>query len=340
MNQLGIVTIGRNEGDRLRRCLELVVGRRYTVVYVDSGSTDGSVDLARAKGVEVVELDMSQPFTMARARNVGFARLAEIDPDVHFVQFVDGDCELVEGWLDHALEVIKSRPEVAVVCGRRRERFPERSIYNRLADIEWNTPVGETLYCGGDAMMRGDAFRRVGGYNPTLIAGEEPELCIRLRQNGGLILRIDAEMSLHDLGMTRFSQWWKRTERGGFAYAEGAAMHGAPPERHWVRDVYRIAFWGILLPLAALGLAWPTHLWSLGLILAYPLQAIRLARRYCTAGMPQRNAWLYAVACVVCRFPQAIGVLRYASSRLLGRRQALIEYKTSSKVCVSIDQKI
>ena len=171
----------------------------------------------------MVELDLSRPFTAARARNAGFARLEEIDADIRFVQFIDGDCELVDGWLAKAGRVLEERPEVAVVCGRRRERFPERSIYNRLADIEWNSPLGEVKYCGGDAMVRVEAFRQVGGFNPDLIAGEEPELCVRLRQNGGVILRIDAEMTLHDMAMTRFGQWWKRRPGcSGFAYRRGS----------------------------------------------------------------------------------------------------------------------
>jgi GT2 family glycosyltransferase len=330
MSDLGVVTIGRNEGERLRRCLNSVVGRGHTVVYVDSGSTDGSTEFAYELGVDVVELDLSLPFTMARGRNVGFFRLLELDPEVRFVQFVDGDCELVAGWFERARAVIESRPEVVVVCGRRRERYPDRSIYNRLADIEWNTPVGEAKYCGGDAMIRVEAFRQVGGFNSALIAGEEPELCVRLRQNGGVVLRIDAEMSLHDIAMTRFRQFWKRTERTGFAFAEGAAMHGTLPERHWVHPVRSIAFWGVALPMTIFALAWSTRGASLLLGLAYPLQVFRVALRSHAAGMPWRDSWLYGAACVLGRFPNAIGALSYWCSRLLGRRQTLIEYKSNS----------
>jgi GT2 family glycosyltransferase len=332
MNDLGVVAIGRNEGERLCRCLNSVIGRGYTVVYVDSGSTDGSTEFARELGVEVVALDLLLPFTMARARNVGFSRLLELDPELRFVQFVDGDCELVDSWLERARAIIEVRPEVAVVCGRRRERYPDRSIYNRLADIEWNTPVGEAKYCGGDALIRVEAFQQVGGFNSALIAGEEPELCVRLRQNGGVILRIDAEMTLHDIAMTRFRQFWKRTERAGYAFAEGAAMHGALPERHWVQPVLSIIFWGIVLPVTVLALAWPTRGVSLLLALAYPLQVFRVACRFRAAGMSWHDSWLYSAACVFSRFPNAVGVVRYWYSRLLGRRQTLIEYKSSSKV--------
>jgi GT2 family glycosyltransferase len=334
MDELGVVIIGRNEGDRLRLALESVssTGRQETsVVYVDSNSTDGSVERAMAMGASVVALDLSRPFTAARARNEGFARLLEVAPSVEAVQFMDGDCELVEGWLDQALEVLEERPEIAVVCGRRRERFPEHSIYNRLADIEWNTPVGEAKACGGDALMRVNAFRQVNGFNDRLIAGEEPELCVRLRQAGWKILRIDAEMTRHDLAMTRFSQWWRRAERAGFAYSEGAALHGKPPERHWVREVRGIIAWSLVLPLVILTLVYPTRGMSLLLLLAYPLQIFRIARRAKRNGLSPHDAWAYAVACVVGKFANGLGLLRYALGRLGGRRTSLIEYKSADQ---------
>jgi GT2 family glycosyltransferase len=245
LKQVGLVAIGRNEGKRLHQCLLSVLGKVAHVVYVDSGSTDGSIELARSLGVDVVELDLSTPFTAARGRNAGFHRLLQANPQIEFVQFVDGDCEVVEGWLERALHELESQSNVAVVCGRRRERFPEQSIYNRLCDIEWDTPVGEATACGGDSMMRVEAFQQVGGFNPTLIAGEEPELCVRLRQKGWKIFRLDAEMTLHDAQMTRFGQWWKRSLRAGHAYAEGAWLHGREPERHWVKESRSIWLWGL-----------------------------------------------------------------------------------------------
>jgi glycosyltransferase involved in cell wall biosynthesis len=328
MSDLGIVTIGRNEGERLRRCLESVAGRGHTVVYVDSGSRDGSIGLARSLGVEVVELDLSLPFTAARARNAGLERLLQIDPGVAFVQVADGDCEVVPGWLERARAVLVERPEVALVFGRRRERYPEQSVYNLLADLEWgDAPLGEAKYCSGDVLGRVEALRQVGGYNPALIAGEDPDLAVRIRQHGWLILRIDAEMTLHDMAMTRFGQWWKRCERAGFAFAQGAAMHGKPPERHWVRNVRSIEFWAIAVPLFIAFLAWPTRGAGLCLALVYPLHAALIARRHRRQGMPSRSAWLWAWAAILGRFPNAIGLMRYWFSRLSGRHQALIEYK-------------
>ena len=182
--KIGIVAIGRNEGERLKSCLRSVVGTAGRVVYVDSGSTDRSVDAARAIGADVVALDMQVPFTAARARNEGLRRLRRGSPNLAYVQFIDGDCEIIAGWLERAAAFLDTHPDVALVCGRRHERYPKGSIYNMLCDIEWDTAVGEAKACGGDVLMRIDALEAVNGYRADLIAGEEPELCVRLRIAG------------------------------------------------------------------------------------------------------------------------------------------------------------
>jgi GT2 family glycosyltransferase len=334
MIHLGIVAIGRNEGERLRHCLESVVGPGRAVVYVDSGSSDGSVGLARSLGAEVVELDLSVPFTAARARNAGFERLERVAPGVELVQFVDGDCEVAPGWLGHAAAVLGERLEVAVVAGRRRERHPDQTVYNRLADLEWDTPIGEAAACGGDALFRADAFRRAGGYDPSIIAGEEPELCLRIRRDGWKILRLDAEMTVHDMAMSRFAQWWRRSVRAGHAYAEGAARHGRGPERHYVRDVRSILSWGAGLPIAAALLAcWPIPGLGLALLAGYPALFVKTARSYRQArGWPAADARLFAAACVAGKFPQAFGVAKYWSGRIGGRPSRIIEYKGADPV--------
>jgi GT2 family glycosyltransferase len=327
MTNLGVVVIGRNEGERLRCCLESVVGSSRPVIYVDSGSTDGSVALARSLGVEVVELDLATPFTAARARNVGVERLLQVAPSVHFAQFVDGDCSVVDGWLDRGLRELEARPDVAVICGRLRERFPERSIYNRLAELEWDTPIGEIDACGGIAMMRLVAFRAVGGFNPEIIAGEEGELCLRLRRDGNQVVRLDAEMARHDMAMSRFGQWWRRAVRTGHAYAEGAGRHGRSLDRHLVHQLRSILAWGIGLPATMALLALPTRGLSLILLTGYPLLIYRIRRKAIRRGWSLPNATLYATFCTLSKFPQALGAVRYWGCRLRGRRGELIEYK-------------
>lgn len=319
---LAVVIIGRNEGARLLKGLASV-HNADRVVYVDSGSTDGSQKAAQKAGAEVVELDMSRPFTAARARNAGLARLRETGTRPGFVQFMDGDCELQSDWLRTASDFLAANPEVGVVFGRRRERFPEATIYNRMCDWEWDVPLGRVRSCGGDALMRMTALDAVDGYNPALIAGEEPELCVRLRAAGWNIWRIDTEMTLHDAAMERFGQFWSRARRAGHAWAEGAVLHGRPPERHCVQQVQRCLLWGVAVPLAIILFSLILTPWFLWLFAIYPLRAVRLAIRDGATRAAWERAWLLSIG----KFAEAAGVIEYHLRRIARRPRGLIEYK-------------
>lgn len=312
---IAVVIIGRNEGARLLRCIASLQGRADPIVYVDSGSSDGSVEAARALGVETVELDMTRPFTAARARNTGYARVRALAPDGTYVQFIDGDCELDKDWLETGAKALDEDPDLAVVCGRRRERFPQATLWNRMIDREWDSPAGEVRYCGGDALMRRAALDAVSGYRESLIAGEEPEMCFRMRAAQWRIRRLAAEMTLHDAAMTRMGQWWQRTRRAGHTFAEGAALHGNSPERYRVKELRRTVFWGAGLPVAALLGAVLVSPWMLGLLAAYPLQILRLRRQ----GYP----WLDSTFLMLGKFAEFRGALGY----WMGRQKSLIEYK-------------
>ena len=327
MSQLGVILIGRNEGERLRRSLESLKDATAILVYVDSGSTDNSVELATAFGAEVVLLDTSVPFTAARARNAGFERLMELAPNVEFVQFLDGDCQVAAGWFRRAIDALRSRPEVGVVAGRRREINPAASIYNQLCDIEWDTPVGEAKYCGGDSLVRVQAFQQAGRFDGSLIAGEEPELCVRIRQHGWKIVRLNAEMTLHDAAIYSVWQWWRRATRAGHAFAEGAAMHGAPPERHWVRESRSTWIWGLIVPLLTLLLIPVTQGWSLLLLGGYLVLTIRMLKYCRSRQLSWRDSVLYSLFTVAAKFPELQGQIRYQVSRFLGSERTLIEYR-------------
>ncbi|HJZ89908.1 MAG TPA: glycosyltransferase family A protein [Gemmataceae bacterium] len=327
MARVGVVAIGRNEGERLRRCLESLSPAERPTVYVDSGSTDGSRELARTLGADVVALDLSIPFTAARARNAGLDRLMDLAPSIEYVQFVDGDCEVDPGWWETASKMLDQNSETVVVCGRRRERNREASLYNRLCDLEWDTPAGEALACGGDALMRVSAVKAVGGYRPDLIAGEEPELCVRLRANGGRVVRIAAEMTQHDAAMTRFGQWWKRNVRAGHAFAEVSRVHAKSPFGIWKRETRSNWFWGLVVPVLAILPAALTWAISLVLLLGYPVLFWRVRRNRRRAGDDTRTARQFAFYCVLSKFPQVVGQMMYWRNRIVGRRGRLIEYK-------------
>jgi len=322
-DRFGAVAIGRNEGEKLHRCLQSLTAANC-VVYVDSGSSDRSVQYARDLGLEVVELDMSLPFTAARARNAGFRRLRERAPEIRYVQYVDGDCEIRPDWPDRAVAFLEAHPDFAVVFGRRRERYPRLTVYNWLCDQEWNGPAGEVRACGGDSMMRVIAVEATEGYRDDMIAGEEPEFCLRLRAAGWRIWRLPDEMTLHDAAMTSFWQWWRRTMRSGFAFAQGASLHRAAPERHFLWESRRALLWGLWLPLGCLACTLALWPWGLLMWLLYPLQFLRQTIRNPGSMLDRTTISFFQL---LGRFPEALGQIKFFWGRMLGRQAPLIEYK-------------
>lgn len=331
--RIGVVVIGRNEGERLKACLRSVAGVG-PVAYVDSGSTDGSQAFAAALGVEVVELAVPPHFTAARARNAGLAALRRHAPGLVYAQMVDGDCAVQPGWIAAAARALDAEPDLAIVFGRRRERAPGASLYNALCDVEWNVPVGEVAQCGGDVMLRIAAVEEAGLYPAEMIAGEEPDLSARLRARGWRLRRIEGEMTLHDAAMTRFGQWWNRTRRAGHAFAELAARHPGLAAPDYARICRRIVLWGAVLPaIAVAGLlagvaADPRWLVLPALVAALSLANMaRLALRAWRGGLPPRLAAASGTLMMVGKHAEFLGLARFRLNRRRGRRSRLIEYK-------------
>jgi glycosyltransferase involved in cell wall biosynthesis len=316
------VVIGRNEGARLTACLDSLQGAVRCIVYVDSGSTDDSLARARAAGARLVELDPARPFTAARARNAGLDALSQDDPATH-VQLIDGDCTLQAGWIASARAFLDANPRAAVACGRRRERFPEASLYNRMCDWEWDTPVGPARACGGDALIRLAALRAIGGYSDEVIAAEDDEMCQRLRQAGWEIWRLDAEMSEHDAAIHRFGQWWRRSVRAGHGFAQVGDRHPG----HFRAERLRMRLWGAALPaLAAAGLAaspWVPAAVAGLYAMSFARMAVRLARR----PVPARDALAAAGLVTLSKFANLQGEATYRWRRLRGQVTSIIEYK-------------
>jgi glycosyltransferase involved in cell wall biosynthesis len=320
---VGVVAIGRNEGDRLVRCLVSVKACTPNIVYVDSGSTDGSVDYAAEIGSCVLKLDLTRPFTAARARNEGYSALKSLKSDIRFVQFIDGDCGLAPEWLEKARAFIEQENDIAIVCGRRRERYPDASIYNYFCDLEWNSPIGEALACGGDALIRAEAFEAMGGFRSELIAGEEPELCFRLREAGWRIWRLDADMTEHDASLTRLQQWWVRAVRSGYGFADVSWLHRHSSTGIWRREILRASLWAGVLPVT-IGLAALLHPATLLGVSVYFLQICRIALKDAPRS---HRAWLRALFLTLAQFATLQGILKFVWRKWRRRAAKLIEYK-------------
>ncbi len=327
MQRCGIVVIGRNEGARLGRSLPVAVGSGYPVVYVDSRSSDDSVAVALECGAAVVELDATVRLSAARARNTGADEMLRLHPSVEYLQFIDGDCLLAAGWVDRAIETLDADQTLVAVCGYRSEAEPTRNLFHRIAEIEWHLGgVGETEGFGGDVMIRADAFRAVGGYNPVVVAGEDPELSSRLRQAGGRIVRIDMVSTVHDIAMDRIGQWWKRAERGGYGGALVAHLHRRG-DRLYSAETVRALLWGGVGPLLALGALRWTRIPLLSLVGKYLLSSVRAGRSAPGRDLSLLDRAAWGFSCALAAIPGAIGAVRYLVEALRGAHPQLIEYK-------------
>jgi len=324
---VSVVVIGRNEGGRLVRCLDTIQavpcrGFSLETIYVDSASSDGSPDLARALGAEVLCLAGGRQ-SAARARNAGW-RAARGD----CVLFLDGDTLLDPGFIAAALDALHD-PKVGVVWGHRREIHPEHSFYNRVLDLDWIYPAGPSAFCGGDALMRRAVLDETGGFDDSLIAGEEPELCHRIRAAGWRIEHIDAPMTRHDLAITRLADYWRRAVRTGHAYAEIATRFRHSDDPLWLTDARRNLRHGGLIWLAPLlgllALSHPPVL--IGLFALATALLWRTARRIAWKSPDPKTRWAYALHSHLQQLPIFEGQIRYHLDRLRGRRRSLIEYK-------------
>lgn len=323
---VGIVIIGRNEGQRLIACLRSLPPIPGPVVYVDSGSTDGSAEAAGSLGATAVQLDLAKPFTAARARNEGFCKVRSIAPDTSFVQFLDGDCTMADEWLAVAMAFLRDQSTVAIACGRRRERYPGNSVYNQLIDQEWNTAVGEAEACGGDALVRVAAFEAVGGFNPALMAGEEPEMCSRLRRAGWTIWRLDADMTVHDAAILHFSQWWHRAVRSGYGYAQVWATTRSTAIVLYKRELLRAVTWAGAVPLAIfLGIIISPVLGIAGIA----LYAVQIARIAAKGGLTKSLSWVYASQMVLGKFAELSGAGKYVMAKIGRQTRSSIDYKSA-----------
>lgn len=320
---LAIVLIGRNEGKRLIRCLASVIGKSDWIVYVDSGSTDGSVAAAKAAGVNLVELDRSRAFCAARARNAGFQWLSDLPAHPDIVQFLDGDCILKEGWIDAARDAILADARLAIAAGWLIEQHPERSIYNAMCALEWKKPAGPIISCGGIMMVRYAAFESVGGFNETVIAAEDDEFCLRIALKNWKLVCLPVEMAYHDTAMTHFRQWWRRAVRAGHGFAQVGTLH----KGYFLKSRLRAVLWAGVLPVLAVvaGLFSPWLLLVVGA--AYLASYLRNVKRLRREGLAQRAAMHQAVFFVLGKFPNLLGILTYYWRRIRDSEIHIIEHK-------------
>lgn len=199
--KLSVVVITRNQEWNIARLIQSVLDETRAldmdaeIVLVDSASTDGTISIATEFPIAAYCLSPNQRLTAAAGRFVG-----TLNTTGEYVQFLDGDMELIAGWLRSAINVLDTDPSIAAVGGR-------------IVDLPMDTPVEshgdepvpeaatspyDVGHAGGSAMYRRSVLDEVGTFNPFIYSDEEPELCIRIRYRGGYrVVRLDRPVVYH-----------------------------------------------------------------------------------------------------------------------------------------------
>ena len=317
IRDIDVVIIGVNSAATLVRCIESVrtctcPDTKLHIFYVDGGSTDNSIALARNyDDVTVVSMHPMYP-TPGLGRNAGWR-----SGNSPYVQFLDSDTQMDSRWLETGVRTLEDTPEVTAVFGRRAEINPQATVFNWIADQEWNPRPGEVQAFGGDVLVRRKALEDSGGYDEVLVSGEDPELSRRIIAMGGSILHLDTPMTRHDMAMRTIRQYWRRGYRTGYGYAAVVARHGGAG-KFWLEECKRILIrggLGLLLMLLGLGglacswLAFVVFLSGLGLLLYPRLFRIRWFME--DKRLPKELATKYAWHCSLVVLPEVFGMLRY-----------------------------
>jgi glycosyltransferase involved in cell wall biosynthesis len=330
---LSVVVIGRNEGLRLLRCLESVrnmkdPGGKVEMIYVDSSSIDASCEVASQMGARVVSVHPSRP-TAALGRNAGWRASTG-----HFVLFLDGDTILHPAFVSESLQNFED--DTAIVHGNRREIHPGASMFNRVLDLDWISAVGNVGSCGGDALVRREALEAANGYDENLIAGEEPEMCRRLRGLNWKILHVDRPMTGHDLAMTRWFQYSRRAMRTGYAYAEVSKRFRGSRLPFWEFEARhnrnRALVQAAIIASALLASVISRTGWPIGAaMLLFLALSWRTASMVAWKTPSLLTRFLYGMHSHLQQIPIYIGQLQYWRDHRKGRARGLIEYKEASQ---------
>ncbi|MDB4634321.1 glycosyltransferase [Rubripirellula sp.] len=194
------VIIGRNEEEYIAMAIKSVlkVGTRLggvEVIFVDSASTDQSIEVAAEFPIRILQLKPDWPLCVAAGRYTGVRHAKG-----KHILFLDGDSEVGEQWLVEATEFLNANPLYGGVAGVLNERYVDESGEciggkENVRDQDLTVYKTEKKSLGGIALFRSEAIDQVGSVNPHLPTAEDHELCLRLRVRGFKLATIPGVMA-------------------------------------------------------------------------------------------------------------------------------------------------
>lgn len=192
---ISVIVIGRNEGERLAACLDsahtALRSLLHELIYVDSRSTDDSLQIAAAHGARCFLLEETDT-TAGLGRYVGTQEARG-----EYLLFLDGDMQLQPGFVERAMTAMASRGYDGV-CGIREDVYMQGGrIVSRCENYFGCTRERIAPEFGGAIFLRADALARCGGWSPDTIACEEAELHARLLSADCRVGELPVPMIVH-----------------------------------------------------------------------------------------------------------------------------------------------
>ncbi len=224
---VSVIIPARNEERVIGRCLESLArmdfpSDAFEVIVVDNGSTDRTVEVARAFSVV---LNM----TILQKTNAHISALRNLAASVargEIFAFVDADCVVPHDWLTQATALL-AREGMGVVGAH--YRIPEQSAWVARAwygDMEIQKQGTVPYVPGGDLLIKRATFLSVGGFDESIQTNEDCDLCRRIRLRGLRVLA-DPAIAVTHLGTPQTLADFYRKNR----------WHGTHVFRVFLRDL-------------------------------------------------------------------------------------------------------
>ena len=189
---LSVIIIAKNEEERIGKCLDSVMKlkKKYSteIIFVDSASTDRTIEIASKYPIQIYQLNKSKLLNPSAGRYIGTSKAKG-----RYILFIDGDSILIKNFVDRALEILKD-PKIAAVGGKRIFRKKGESLKIKEKSTG---EIKEYKTIGGTGVYKRESIEKGGTFNPYMGGQEERELCFRIRNLGYKIVKIDIPMEIH-----------------------------------------------------------------------------------------------------------------------------------------------
>lgn len=213
---ISVVIVNWNRRNLLSACLQSLRGQTFApfeTIVVDNGSSDGSPDVAREFGAQLICNQTNLGFCAANNQGIALAC-------GEYVALLNNDAEAEPGWLAALHRACSQSPEIGMAASkvlvwedpRRIDKaghliFPDgqnrgrgagaldRGQFDREEDVLWPD--------GSAALYRKSMLDRIGGFDEDFFAyGDDAELGLRARIAGWRCVYTPAAVVRHHRGST------------------------------------------------------------------------------------------------------------------------------------------